>query len=220
MSSISPARKVGYRCFVECLVRCWQSVRCSCCWNKTCFVFSSTLALTFCVFGANAAERYGEWLLEQPRSSVLTLSFKQSAPLDDKMTTSELGFICDQRDSSKNIAVILIPLDGTFKNKARCDSNFHSRRIAINLIPPIFRKNGKTGPNTSIRSRKANVDELASFLKASETNGVQSVHFFFPNDLGPGRKISSYVAINVSGFSDGFAAFQTACNGLNRPLRQ
>jgi hypothetical protein len=73
------------------------------------FRFLFALALTFCLFGANAAERYGEWLLEQPRSSVLTLSFKQSAPLDDKI----------------------------------------------------------------------------------------------PNDLGPGRKISSYVAINVSGFSDG-----------------
>jgi hypothetical protein len=80
-------------------------------------LFYPALALNFCVFGANAAERYGEWLLEQPRSSVLTLSFKQSAPLDDKMTTSELGFICDQRDSSRNIAVILIPLDETFKNE-------------------------------------------------------------------------------------------------------
>ena len=81
------------------------------------FRFLFTLALTFCVFGANAAERYGEWLLEQPRSSVVALSFKQSAPLDDKMATSELGFICDQRDNSKNVAVILIPLDGTFENK-------------------------------------------------------------------------------------------------------
>src|SRR3984957_11300735 len=81
------------------------------------FRFLFALALTFCLFGANAAEPYGEWLLEQPRGSVLTLSFKQSAPLDDKIATSELGFICDQRDNSKNVAVILIPLDETFKNE-------------------------------------------------------------------------------------------------------
>jgi hypothetical protein len=175
-------------------------------------LFYPALALRFCVFGANAAERYGEWLLEQPRSSVLTLSFKQSAPLDDKMTTSELGFICDQRDSSRNIAVILIPLDETFKNE----------RAAI---PILIQKNSdqydssdlsqkwKNGTEYIYSESEADVDELASFLKASETNGVKSVHFFFPNDLGPGPKISSHVAINVSGFSDGLAPFQTACNG-------
>jgi hypothetical protein len=175
-------------------------------------LFYLALALNLCVLDANAAERYGEWLLEQPRSSVLTLSFKQSAPLDDKMTTSELGFICDQRDSSKHIAVILIPLDGTFKNER-------------GAIPILIQKNSdqfdssdlsqkwKSGTEYIYSESEADVDELASFLKASETNSAKSVHFFFPNDLGPGPKISSHVAINVSGFSDGFAAFQTACNG-------
>jgi hypothetical protein len=168
------------------------------------FRFLFALALTFCLFGANAAEPYGEWLLEQPRSSVLTLSFKQSAPLDDKIATSELGFICDQRDSSKNIAVILIPLDGSFENKRA-------------TIPVLIQKNSdqfdssdlsqkwKNGTEYIYSESEADVDELASFLKASETNGVKSVHFFFPNDLGPGRKISSHVAINVSGFSDVFS---------------
>ena len=176
------------------------------------FLFYPALALNFCVFGANAAERYGEWLLEQPRSSVVALSFKQSAPLDDKMATSELGFICDQRDNSKNIAVILIPLDGTFKNER-------------GAIPVLIQKNSdqfdssdlsqkwKNGTEYIYSESEADVDELASFLKASETNGVKSVHFFFPNDLGHGPKISSHLAINVSGFSDGLGAFQTACNG-------
>jgi hypothetical protein len=176
------------------------------------FLFYPALALNFGVFGANAGERYGEWLLEQPRSSVVALSFKQSAPLDDKIATSELGFICDQRDNSKNVAAILIPLDGTFENKR-------------GAIPVLIQKNSdqfessdlsqkwKNGTEYIYSESEADVDELASFLKASETNGVQSVHFFFPNDLGSGRKISSHVAINVSGFSDGFGAFQTACNG-------
>jgi hypothetical protein len=80
------------------------------------------------------------------------------------------------------------------------------------LIPLTFRKKWKNGTEYIYSESEADVDELASFL-ASEANGVKSVHFFFPNDLGPGPKISSHVAINVSGFSDHLAAFQTACNG-------
>jgi hypothetical protein len=71
----------------------------------------------FSVPAATADVRYGEWLLEQPRSSVLTLSFKQLEPLDYKIATSELGFICDQND--KSIGVILIPVDGTFESRQR-----------------------------------------------------------------------------------------------------
>jgi hypothetical protein len=73
--------------------------------NMCRFLLYAALALYFTVPGAAAADRYGQWLLEQPRSSVLTLSFKQSVPLTNKIATSELGFICDQRDNSKNVAV-------------------------------------------------------------------------------------------------------------------
>ena len=90
------------------------------------FLLYSASALYFSVFSATAADRYGEWLLEQPRSSVLTLSFKQSVPLNDKIATSELGFICDQND--KSIGVILIPVDGTFENRQR-------------IIPVLIQKN-------------------------------------------------------------------------------
>ena len=65
------------------------------------FLLSTALALYFSVPAATAADRYGEWLLEQPRSFVLTLTFKQSVPLNDKIATSELGFVCDQRDKSR-----------------------------------------------------------------------------------------------------------------------
>jgi hypothetical protein len=90
------------------------------------FLPYTALALYFSVFSATAADRYGEWLLEQPRSSVLALSFKQSVPLNDKIATSELGFICDQND--KSIGVILIPVDGTFENRQR-------------IIPVLIQKN-------------------------------------------------------------------------------
>ena len=114
------------------------------------FRFLFALALTFCLFGANAAEPYGEWLLEQPRSSVLTLSFKQSAPLDDKMATSELGFICDQRDNSKNVAVILIPLDGTFENKR-------------GAIPILIQKNSDQFDSSDLSQKMEKRDRIHLF---------------------------------------------------------
>ena len=89
----------------------------------------TALALYLSVLSAAAADRYGEWLLEQPRSSMLTLSFKQSVPLNDKIATSELGFICDQRNNSNVVGVILIPVDdGTFENRQR-------------IIPVLIQKN-------------------------------------------------------------------------------
>ena len=91
--------------------------RCACRWS------SRTRVVSFCTrhwrlnfSAASAADRYGEWLLEQPRSFVLTLSSRQSLPLNNKIATSELGLICNQKDKSKTVGAILIPFDGTFEN--------------------------------------------------------------------------------------------------------
>jgi hypothetical protein len=169
----------------------------------------TALALYFSVFSATAADRYGEWLLEQPRSSVLTLSFKQSVPLNDKIATSELGFICDQND--KSIGVILIPVDGTFENRQR-------------IIPVLIQKNKdrydpsdlvqhwNNGTEYIFLESNDDADKLASFLKANEADGVKSVHFFFPNDSDAGPQIANHVVVDVSRFSDGFAAFKMACD--------
>ena len=167
------------------------------------------LVLCFGGVAATAADRYGEWLLEQPRSSVLTLSFKQSVPLNDKIATSELGFICDQND--KSIGVILIPVDGTFENRQR-------------IIPVLIQKNKdrydpsdlvqhwNNGTEYIFLESNDDADKLASFLKANEADGVKSVHFFFPNDSDAGPQIANHVVVDVSRFSDGFAAFKMACD--------
>src|ERR1700688_4084915 len=166
--------------------------------------------LVFCFGGvaATAADRYGEWLLEQPRSSVLTLSFKQLEPLDYKIATSELGFICDQND--KSIGVILIPVDGTFENRGR-------------IIPVLIQKNKdrydpsdlvqhwNNGTDYIFLESNDDADKLASFLKANEADGVKSVHLFFPNDSDAGPQIANHVVVDVSRFSDGFGAFQKVC---------
>ena len=55
------------------------------------------------------------------------------------------------------------------------------------------------------------VDGLVSFMKADEMDGAKSVYRIFPNDTSDGPQTSNHVAINVSGFSNGFDAFQMAC---------
>jgi hypothetical protein len=74
------------------------------------FLLCTALVLYFSVPAATAGERYGEWLLEQPRTSVLTLTFKQSIPRGDKLATSELGFVCDKRDGLEIVGAVLIPV--------------------------------------------------------------------------------------------------------------
>ena len=172
------------------------------------FLLFTAAALSFSVLAATAADRYGDWLLEQPRSTVLTLSFKQSASLDNKIVTSELGFICDQKD--KSIGVILIPFDGTFENRQ-------------NVIPVLIQKSkDRSYPSDLLQQwknrtdyifldPKADVDELASYLKANEADNVKSVHFFFPNDVDAAPQISTHIVVNISGFSDGFRALQMGC---------
>jgi hypothetical protein len=65
------------------------------------FLLYTALALNFSTPTVTAADRYGGWLIEQPRSSVRTFSFKQSVQLNHKILTSELGFICDQRKAQR-----------------------------------------------------------------------------------------------------------------------
>jgi hypothetical protein len=167
-------------------------------------------ALCLGMLAATAADRYGKWLLEQPQTSVVTLSFKQSVLLNDKAATSELGFICHQENKLSLVGVILIPFDGTFQNHQ-------------SVIPVLIQQNQdrydrsdllqhwKNGADYISLESEDDVDELVLFLKAREADGVKSVHFFFPNDPDSSPQISNHIVIDVSGFSNGFVALIKAC---------
>jgi hypothetical protein len=53
-------------------------------------------ALCFVLLTTATAEG-GKWDLEERRNFVFTLSYKQSATINNRLATSELAFICDQR---------------------------------------------------------------------------------------------------------------------------
>jgi hypothetical protein len=142
-----------------------------------CLLYTA-LALNFSSLAVTATDRYGGWLLEQPRSSVRTLSFKQTVQLNNKIETLELGFICDQRKSSKNVGVILIPFNGTFQN----DRNVVPVLIQKNADqydPSDLLQNWKNGVEYIFSEAKDDVDGLVSFMKADEMDGAKSVYFIF-----------------------------------------
>jgi hypothetical protein len=174
------------------------------------FVLYTSLTLCCFALAATAADRHGGWLLEQPRNSERTLSFKQSVQLNNKIETLELGFICDQSKNSKGVGAILIPFDGTFQNDQDVIPVLIQKN-ADRYDPSDLLQNWKNGTEYIFVESKDGVDELASFMKANEMDGAQSVHFVFANSPHEGHQTSNRVAINVSGFSKGFDAFQMAC---------
>jgi hypothetical protein len=131
--------------------------------------------------------------------------------VSNKIATSEPGFICDQRDKSKIVGVILIPFDGTFENK-QDGVLVLIPKSSDQYDPSDLLQNWRNGIEYIFLESQDEVNQLASFLKANETNGRKSAHFFIPNDPDSGPQISNHIAINISGFSDGFRAFQIACD--------
>jgi hypothetical protein len=159
---------------------------------------------------ATARVRYGAWLLEYPRSSVVTLSFKRSVALDNGVATSELGFICDQGDHPRLVA-ILVPFDGTFENWR-------------DVVPVLIRRGSDNAFDLLQKWKNANeyifldtkdeVRELASFLKAEETDSQKSRHFYFPKETDADLQNANHIVVDVSGFSEGFGVFQKTCTSV------
>ena len=84
------------------------------------------------------------------------------------------------------------------------------QKSAHQYDPSDLLQNWRNGAEYIFLEAKDSVDELA-FMKANEMDGTKSVHFVFPNSPREGPQTSDHIAVNVSGFSDGFDAFQKAC---------
>ena len=175
------------------------------------FLVYTALALNLSALAVTATDRYGAWLLEQPRSSMHTLSFKQSVQLNNKIRSLELGFICDQRKNTKSVGVILIPFDGTFQSDQEVIPVLIQKNADQYVGPSDLLQKWKNGAEYIFLEAKDDIDELASFMKANEMDGAKSVHFVFANSPPEGPQASNHIAINLSGFSNGFDAFRMAC---------
>jgi hypothetical protein len=177
------------------------------------FVWLSYIVLVLCLIGLGGAkaENFGEWVLEQRGGSfIFTLSFKQSASVNNQLATSELALICDQRHRSTSIGVMLIPFDGTFESHRdpvpiliQKNSDQYDRTDII--------QNWRNGNEFLFLDGKDDVAELVTLLKERDSTSEKSVHFDFPNDVDSGPPSTNHIVVDVSGFSDGFGAFEKAC---------
>ena len=80
------------------------------------FGLYAAVILFVCGLSATKAEeRFGQWSLEQPEDFIFALSFKRSVLFDERTRASELAFVCNQE--KKDVAVLLIPLNGTFASR-------------------------------------------------------------------------------------------------------
>ena len=67
------------------------------------------------------------------------------------------------------------------------------------------------GPGYIFLESPDDQEELASYLKDREAEGVKSVHFYFPNDLDASTQTTNHMVVDVAGFSSGVATFTSRC---------
>jgi hypothetical protein len=152
-------------------------------------------ALALYVFGtpATAEERFEQWSLEPQGEGTFALAFKRPIPTQNGVGTG-LAFICNQE--SNYVVGILAPGPGTFKNEQES-------------IPLAIQKSEDGYDPSDLLQRWENEGEyifseipgeqedLTSYLKERESEGVKSVHFYFPNDLDATTEADPF------GFSEG-----------------
>ena len=172
------------------------------------FGLYAALALCVCGLPATAGERFGQWSLDQPGDFIFALSFKRTISSDDRTATSELAFVCNQEN--KNVAVLLIPLDGTFTSRQKVIP-VAIQKMGEQSDPSDLMQRWENGPGYIFLESPDEQEELASYLKDREAEGVKSVHFYFPDDLDASTQTTDHMVIDLAGFSNGVVAFTKRC---------
>jgi hypothetical protein len=174
------------------------------------FDLCAALALFVCGLPATAApERFGQWSLDQTEEFVFALSSQRTISFDDRTATSELAFVCNQE--KKQVAVLLIPLDGTFTSRHKATA-VTIQKIEDQSSPSDLMQRWENGPGYILLEAPDEQEKLASYLKNREAEGVTAVHFYFPNDLDASTQTTNHMVVDVAGFSSGVAAFTSRCD--------
>jgi hypothetical protein len=158
---------------------------------------------------AIADENRGSWTVEH-RHGIWTLSYKQIAFSNNQTITSELAFVCGQKDDHGIGGAILVPFDGTFDSDQ-------------DPIPVLIQKQSD-GPERSDLSQKwanrhefllsqspEDVADLITLLTDKSSDADTSVHFRFPSGINAGQVRSNHLVIDVEGFGAKFSEFENDC---------
>ena len=70
----------------------------------------------------------------------------------------------------------------------------------------------ENGPGYIFLESPDDQEELASYLKDREAEGVKSVHFYFPNDLDASTQTTNHMVVDLAGFSAEWRLLQVDAN--------
>jgi hypothetical protein len=155
-----------------------------------------TVGVNLVVLASANAGHNNKWELEERSNFIFILSYKQSATINDRIATSELAFLCDQKNRVGIVGTILVPFDGTFES--------HQDPVPMS----IQKKSDEYGPSDLIQKWKNGSDflfsdvtddvaDLIALLKEKDTESDKSVHFYFPSGPDNGKQTSDHVVVDA-----------------------
>jgi hypothetical protein len=156
----------------------------------------------------SATARFGQWSLEQPGDFIFALSSKRVISFDDRTATSEIAFVCIKRTNTLRSCL--------YRSTVRSPADTRLLPVTIQKIedqsgPSDLMQRWENGPGYIFLESPDEQEELASYLKDREAEGVKSIHFYFPNDLDASQQTINHMVVDVAGFSSGVAAFTSRC---------
>ena len=135
------------------------------------------------------------------------MAFKRSIPMQNGVGPG-LAFICNQQ--SKYVVGVLAPSPGTFKNEQESIS-LAIQKSEDGYDPSDLLQRWENEGEYIFSEIPGEQEDLTSYLKDRESEGVTSVHFYFPNGLDTGTGTTNHVVIDLSGFSRGLETFKKRC---------
>jgi hypothetical protein len=166
-------------------------------------------AVNFAVLAAANAED-SKWQLEERRSFIFTLSYKQSTYINDQLATSELALLCDQKNRKGFVGAILIPFDGTFEgHQGSIPVSIQKKSDEVDRSDLL--QKWENGSEFLFLDTPDEVADLIALLKEKDTESDRSVHFYFPNGLDTGQQTSNHIVVDAYRFADKFGEFEKGC---------
>ena len=162
------------------------------------------------MLAAANGEDVGKWELEQRRDFIFTLSYKQSASINNKTATSELAFLCDQKNRLGVTGTVLVPFDGTFES-TQGPIPVSIQKKADEFDRSDLLQKWKNGSEFLFSDVTDDVADLIALLKEKSANSDKFVHFYFPSGLDNGQQTSNHIVVDASGFAAKFAEFENDC---------
>jgi hypothetical protein len=168
------------------------------------------VAVNVMVFAAANAEDHGKWELEERRSFIFTLSYKQSTYINDQLATSELALICDQRKKVGLLGAILIPFDGTFEgHQGSIPVSIQKKSDEVDRTDLLQR--WENGSEFLVLEKSDEVADLIAMLTEKDTQSDTAVHIYFPSGIDNDQQMSDHIVVDASGFAAKFAEFERGC---------